>query len=123
MFSRSIGILFVSFLPAGALILPLSPAHTVNALVAGILAMVLAGLSMAYDRARIGTAIIGAWVALTAFIFPSTLMEEILTVSWGTLMLATMAGPLSASPQIFRTPAEQTASQPAAEEHQVQIAA
>ena len=84
--------------------------------------MLLAGLSMAYDRARIGTAMIGAWVALTAFIFPSNLMEEVLTVSWGTLMLATMAGPLSASPRTFRTAAAQP-SEPAAEERQVQLAA
>jgi hypothetical protein len=122
MLSRSIGILFVSFLPAGALILPLSPAHTVNAVVAGILAMLLSGLSLVYDRARIGTAIIGAWVALTAFIFPSTLLEEVLTVCWGTLMFATMTGPFSASPRTFRTAAAQPA-EAFAEERPQQMAA
>ena len=76
MFSRSIAILLASFLPAAALILPLGPAHKVSAIVSGALAMLLGGLSMTYDRARFGAAAVGGWVALTAFIFPSTLLER-----------------------------------------------
>jgi hypothetical protein len=99
MLSRSIAILFASFLPTAALILPVSPAHKISALVAGTLATLLAALSMAYDRARIGAVLIGAWVALTPFIFPSTLVEGVLTVCWGTMMFVSLAGPFSATPR------------------------
>lgn len=115
MLSRSIAILFASFLPVAALILPLGPAHTVNAVIAGTLATLLAGLSMAYDRARIGAAAIGGWVALTAFIFPSTLIEEVLVVCWGTMMFAALVGPLSESPRRFKTAALQPSMEPAVE--------
>ena len=98
MLSRSIAILFASYLPTAALILPLSPAHKINALVAGTLATILAAFSMVYDRARIGAVVIGAWVALTPFIFSSTLVEEALTVCWGTMMFVCLGGPFSAAP-------------------------
>jgi hypothetical protein len=99
MLSRSIAIVFASFLPTAALIVPLSPAHRINALIAGTLATVLAGLSMAYDRARMGAVFIGGWVALTPFIFPSTLLEEVVTVCWGTMMFVSLAGPFSEAPR------------------------
>jgi len=126
MLARSIAILFSSFLPTAALILPLSPAHKINALVAGTLATILAAFSMAYDRARIGAVLLGAWVALTPFIFESTLVEKILTVCWGTMMFVSLAGPFSeaplrswvASPQ----PAQKRVQEPAAE-RQLPIAA
>jgi hypothetical protein len=121
MFSRSIAILFASFLPAAALILPLGTAHKVSAIVSGTLA-ILAGLSMAYERARIGAAAVGAWVALTAFIFPSTLLEGVLTVCWGTMMFASIAGPLSEAPRCFRTTSIQP-GQERREEQPISIAA
>jgi len=99
MLSRSIAIVFASFLPAAALIFPFSPAHKISALIAGTLATVLAGFSLAYDRARLGAAFIGAWVALTPFIFPSTFLEQVLTAGWGTMMFAALAGPLSDAPR------------------------
>jgi hypothetical protein len=99
MLSRSIAIVFASFLPTAALIFPLSPAHRVNALIAGTLATVLAGFSMAYDRARMGAVLIGGWVALTPFIFPSTLLEQVITVSWGAMMFVSLAGPFSQAPR------------------------
>jgi hypothetical protein len=98
MLSRAIAILFASFLPTAALILPLSPAHKINALIAGTLATMLAAFSMAYDRARLGAALIGAWVSLTPFIFPSTIVEQVLAVCWGTMMFVSLMGPLSESP-------------------------
>lgn len=103
MFSRSIAILFASFLPTAALILPLGTAHKISAIISGTLAMLLAPLSMAYDRVRFWAAAVGAWVALTAFIFPSTLLEEVLTVCWGTMMFTAIAGPFSQPPRHFRT--------------------
>jgi hypothetical protein len=126
MLSRSIAILFASFLPTAALILPLSPAHKINALVAGTLATILAALSMAYDRARFGAVLIGAWVALAPFILPSTLVEEVLTVCWGTMMFVSLAGPFSepprhswvASPQPVQAPMQEPTA-----ERQLPIAA
>ena len=102
MLSRSLAILFASWLPVAALILPLGPAHRISALVSGILGTALSGFALASDRARVGGAIIGAWVALTAFIFPSTLLEEVIALSWGISMVACLAGPFSAPPATFR---------------------
>jgi hypothetical protein len=99
MLSRSIAIVLASFLPTAALILPLSPAHRISALIAGTLATVLAGFSMAYDRARMGAVLIGGWVALTPFIFSSTLLEQVVTVCWGTMMFVSLAGPFSQTPR------------------------
>jgi hypothetical protein len=111
MLSRAIAIVFASFLPTAALIFPLSPAHRINALIAGTLATVLAGFSMAYDRARMGAVFIGGWVALTAFIFPSTLIEEVVTVCWGTMMFVSLAGPFSEPPRRTWVAAPQTAKE------------
>jgi len=119
MLSRSIAILLSSFLPTAALILPLSPAHKINALVAGTLATILAAFSMAYDRARIGAVLIGAWVALAPFIFESTLVEKAVTVCWGTMMFVSLAGPFSESPRrswvTSPQPVQKPVQQPAAE--------
>ena len=99
MFSRSVGILIGAWLPMLAVTLPIGPVHTANALIAGILATVLSLAALADDRARIGTAVVGAWVALSPFIFTSTLLEEVLTVSWGVTIFVCMIGPFSAAPQ------------------------
>jgi hypothetical protein len=120
MLSRSIAILFASFLPTAALILPLSPAHKISALVAGTLATLLAALSMAYDRARIGAVLIGAWVALTPFIFPSTLVEGVLMACWGTMMFVSLAGPFSEAPRRTWVAAPQPVQVPAHEPTQEQ---
>ena len=74
-----------------------------NALVAGTLALVLSAFSLTYDRARLSVALIGVWVALSAFIFQSTLLEEVVTVSWGVSMFTLMVGPFSDSFQVSRT--------------------
>jgi hypothetical protein len=44
---------------------------------------------------RIGTLVsfIGIWVALTGFIFPSTLLEEVVVVSWGAVTFICMFAP------------------------------
>ena len=103
MFSRSLAILLSPWLPCAALILPFGRPHTVNALVAGTLAVLLSGFSL--TSRRIGSLVsgIGIWVALTAFIFPSTLLEEVVVVSWGAVMFICMFAP-------FREPVGATAA-------------
>ena len=103
MFSRSLALLISPWLPCAALILPFGHAHTVNALVAGTLAVALSGFSLSSRRAGSLVSAIGIWVALTGFIFPSTLLEEVVVVSWGAVMFICMFAP-------FREPAQATAA-------------
>jgi hypothetical protein len=112
MLSRTLAILFASFLPSAALFLPMGPAHRLNALIAGTLATVLAGLSMAYDRARLGAVLIGGWVALSPFVFSSTLLEEVVTVCWGTMMFTCLAGPFSEPPRSSSSAGPETQALP-----------
>lgn len=93
MFVRSLAILISTWLPCAALILPFGRAHTVNALVAGTLAVVLSGFSLSSRRIGTLVSVIGVWVALTAFLFPSTLLEEEVVVSWGVVMFICMFAP------------------------------
>ncbi len=102
MLTRSLAILLAPWLPLGALMLPLSTAHRIDGLVAGTLGTVLSAFALSNDRARLGGAAVGAWVALTALVFPSTLVESMLALSWGVLMFAWLAGPFSARPQTIR---------------------
>ena len=81
MLSRAIAILIGTWLSMLAVILPLGPVHRASALVAGIAGTLLSFASLSDNRARIGTAVVGARVALSPFIFASTLIEEVLTVS------------------------------------------
>jgi hypothetical protein len=100
MLSRSIAIVIASWLPMFAVMLPVGPVHTVNAMVAGILATLLSLMALADSRARVATAVVGGWVALSPFIFSSTLIEEVMTVSWGVTMFVCMIGPFSAAPHV-----------------------
>jgi len=100
MFSRSVSILIGSWLPMLAVCLPLSPFHKANALIAGTVATLLSFAALADNRARIATAIVGAWVALTPFIFESTLTEKVLTVSWGVIMFTHLIGPFADAPRV-----------------------
>ncbi len=93
MFPRSLAVLLSPWLPCAALILPFGRAHTVNALVAGTLAIVLSGFSLTSRRAGSLVSAIGVWVALTGFIFQSTLVEEVVMVSWGAVMFICMFAP------------------------------
>jgi hypothetical protein len=106
MLSRSIAILIGSWLPMLAVMLPLGRFHTANAIIAGIAGTLLSLAALADDRGRIGAAIVGAWVALSPFIFPATLLEKVLTVSWGITMFACMIGPFSqaAAATVSRAP-------------------
>jgi hypothetical protein len=97
MLSRSLGILIGTWLPTLAVILPIGQVHMVNAMVCGLVATALSLAALVDDRARVGTAVIGAWVALSPFIFDSTLLEEVLTVSWGVTIFVSMIGPFSAA--------------------------
>ncbi|HLK92653.1 MAG TPA: hypothetical protein VKZ18_22350 [Polyangia bacterium] len=105
MFSRAFAIMLAPALPAAALILSFGSTHTANALIAGSLATLLAGFALV-DR-RFGTlaALVGAWVALTAFIFPSTFVEQTFTASWGITIFTCLGGPLSDAPRVTRTAA------------------
>ena len=123
MFSRAIAMLVAPWLPFAAVMLPLGATHRANALIAGSIATVLSAFSFAYDRARLGAAVLGGWVALTAFIFPSTLLEEVVTVSWGVTMFAFMAGPFSDPPRSFLVPAPQPAAEPVIAAEEVRRAA
>jgi hypothetical protein len=118
MVSRALAILVASWLPAAALIAPLGRAHTINAIVAGTIATLLAAIGLGYDRPRFGAAAIGAWVALSAFVFRSTLLEEVIVISWGTMMFALMAGPFSAG---RRWPAAVVAPRPARARRPAQV--
>jgi hypothetical protein len=101
MFSRMLAIFISSWLPVMGVILPVSAAHRANALVAGIAATVFAALSLVDNRARYGAALVGAWVALSPFlILQSTLVESIMTVSWGVVMFSWLIGPFSESPAV-----------------------
>ena len=103
MLSRCFAILVAPLLAFAPLVLPIGPTHATNAVIAGTLALLLSALSLTFDRARVATAIVGGWVALTAFIFQSTLLEEVVTVSWGVTMFVFMAGPFSDAPRVFWT--------------------
>ena len=98
MFSRCVAILIGAWLPMLAGILPLGPTHTTNAIVAGTLAALFSLASLSDNRFRIATAVVGAWVALAPFVFDSTLVEKVLTVSWGMTMFICMIGPFSDKP-------------------------
>jgi hypothetical protein len=115
MLSRSIAILIGTWLPMLAVMLPIGPVHTANAIVAGIAATLLSLAALADDRARIGAAVVGAWVALSPFIFDSTLLEKVLTVSWGVTTFVCLIGPFSERPRVEAVPAP-AAAPPAADE-------
>ena len=115
MLSRALALLIVPALPFLPLMLPLGPAHALNAVVAGSLASVLALFSLVDDRARFGVAVVAAWVALSAFIFRSTLLDELVAVGWGVSTFALIAGPFSARPATSRAAAAQPAEPPATE--------
>jgi hypothetical protein len=100
MLSRSLAIVIGAWLPMLGVILPLGPVHTANAIIAGIAATVLSFAALSDNRARVATAVVGAWVALSPFIFDSTLLEEVLAVSWGVTTFVCMIGPFSEAPRV-----------------------
>jgi hypothetical protein len=105
MFSRSLAILIAPWLPAAALILPLGPAHTANDLIAGTVAAILSAFALVSRRISFAVGIVAAWVALAPFIFPSTLIESVLAVSWGVTMFTCIAGPFNEAPRVERVAA------------------
>jgi hypothetical protein len=108
-----LAIVISSWLPVLGVILPLSAAHRANALIAGIACTLLAALSLVDKRARFGAALVAAWVAFTPFvILQSTLLETVLTVTWGVTMFSWLIGPFSESPRVtwVKAPAAPAAS-------------
>jgi hypothetical protein len=112
MFSRCVAILIATWFPMLAVILPLGPAHTANTIVAGTVATLLSLASLSDNRARVVTAVVGGWVALAPFVFSSTLVEKMLTVSWGVTMFVCMIGPFSDKPVTILVPAATTQGPP-----------
>jgi hypothetical protein len=103
MLSRCVAILIGTWFPMLAVVLPLGPTHTANAIIAGVVATALSLASLSDNRFRIATAVVGGWVALSPFVFSSTLLERVLTVSWGVTMFVCMIGPFSDKPVTMRT--------------------
>ena len=99
MLARCLALLFIPILPFVPLIVPLSSAHAISAVVAGVVATALVAFALFDDRARAAVAVVGGWVALSPFIFRSTLTEEVIAVCWGVSAFALMAGPFSARPR------------------------
>jgi hypothetical protein len=100
MLSRSLALLFIPILPFIPLIAPFGSAHAANAVIAGVIASVLAVFSLVDNRARVAVAVVGGWVALSPFIFDATLLEEVITVSWGVSTFVLMIGPFSERPSV-----------------------
>jgi hypothetical protein len=123
MLSRSIAIVIGTWLPMLAVTLPIGPTHAANAIVFGIIGTLLSLAALADNRARVATAVVGAWVALSPFIFDSTLIEKVLTVSWGMTMFACMIGPFSESPRVEVVRAPATRVPPVEDEHALPRAA
>jgi hypothetical protein len=113
MLSRGLAVLIGAWLPMLAVILPLGPTHTANAIVAGIVATALSFASLSDIRFRVATAAVGGWVALSPFVFSATVVEKVLTVSWGVTMFVCMIGPFSDKPVTIRVPAAPTQAPPA----------
>jgi len=112
MFARTLAVLISAWLSISALMVPFSAAHRVNVIVAGTLAALFSFFALASDRARVAAAVVGGWMALSPFVLRSTLLEEVILVSWGVAMFALMAGPFSQRPRIERTPPAPADSQP-----------
>jgi hypothetical protein len=85
MLVRCIAILISSWMPALAAILPFGSALAANALISGALGTIFALGSLSDNRLRIATGVIGVWIALSPFVFSSTLLEKALVVSWGAI--------------------------------------
>jgi hypothetical protein len=100
MLSRSISILIGAWLPMLAAVLPIGPVHLRNALICGTIATLLSFAALSDNRARIAMAVVGAWVALSPFIFDSTLIEQVLAVSWGVVTFVHLIGPFSDAPRV-----------------------
>ena len=123
MFSRSVAILIGTWLPMLALVVPMSPVHKANAIIAGIVATLFSLAALADNRARIGAAVVGAWVAVSPFIFEATLTEKVLTVSWGAFVFVHMIGPFADPPRVELVAAPDTRVPPVADQPEVSRAA
>jgi hypothetical protein len=111
MFTRCIALLLIPVLPFVPLMANFGGATTANAVIAGALAMALAFASLIDDRARVGVALIGAWVAFSPFVFRSSMLEDIVAVCWGVSTFVLMAGPFSDRPRVIVAPATRAETQ------------
>lgn len=114
--SRMLAALISSWLPTLGVILPMSAAYRLNALVVGVLATVLAGFSVVDDRARHGAAVLAAWTGFMIFVVDATVVEMVLNGAWSVAMVTWLIGPFSASPVVtWSRPAPARAHEPAYE--------
>ena len=117
MLSRSISILIGAWLPMLAAVLPIGRVHLINALICGTVATLLSFAALSDNRARIAMAVVGGWVALSPFIFDSTLIEQVLTVSWGVVTFVHLIGPFSDAPRVTVSRVPETGKPRREEEH------
>lgn len=114
MLARCVALLFIPVLPFVPLMAPLSRAHATNAIVSGIIAAALACFSLVDNRARTAVALVGGWVAFSPFVFRTTLLEQVIAVSWGVGTFVFMAGPFSDPPRsifVAASPSQTRASE------------
>ncbi|HVZ72886.1 MAG TPA: hypothetical protein VHJ20_10970 [Polyangia bacterium] len=100
MFSRMIAIVISSWLAVSGVILPMSPFYRANAIVVGVLAAVLSGFALVDDRARFGTALLGAWTAFAAVFGGATVLDLVVSVCWGVTTFTALLSPFSSPPQV-----------------------
>ena len=124
MLGRCLALMFIPVLPWVPLMAPFSRAHAANAIIAGIVATACAAFSLIDNRARVAAAVVGGWVALSPFIFRSTLLEGWVAVSWGVCTFVLMVGPFSDRPRsIFVAALPVRPRTKANDEHQLPLAA
>jgi hypothetical protein len=105
MLSRVFALSLVAWLPFVSWMVPMSPVFATATLFFGVIALGLAGVSLVYDRARFALGAVGALVAFVPFVFQATMLETVVSVSWGATLLVCMVGPFSAAPEVTRTAA------------------
>jgi hypothetical protein len=117
MSTRMLAALVSSWLPTLGVILPMSGAYRLNALIAGTLATVLAAFSVVDDRARYGAAALAAWTGLMFLVVDATIIELAVNGGWAVAMFTWLLGPFSASPAVtwVRPEPVRLAGQPAYE--------
>ena len=103
MFSRCIAILVCSMLPMFAATLPLGQTQAANLMVSGIVATLLSFGALIDNRFRFGVSLLGGWVALSPFVFTTTMIGEVFAVSSGVAMFVFMMGPFSEPPRVYLT--------------------
>jgi len=83
--------------------LPLGQTQAANLMVSGIVATLLSFGALIDNRFRFGVSLLGGWVALSPFVFTTTMIGEVFAVSSGVAMFVFMMGPFSEPPRVYFT--------------------